>query len=222
MHGFIYLITNTKSDKVYVGQTVRAQVERRWYEHRWALTNGRGTNRHLQAAWTHHGPEAFVFEELERVEATTSTDLKDLLTTREAHWMSEMARKGKTLYNAQAAGDSTAYLRRGQPSPKRGVPLSEEQRLKVSASLRGNTRRTGTTTSEQGRANISASKRGKPSPKKGTTLTVDQRRTLSDAHKGVKLSESHREAQRAAARGRSWTLVNGLRVYSKTTCEGAL
>lgn len=221
MHGFIYLISNRTSDKVYVGQTVRAQVERRWYEHRWALTNGKAANRHLQAAWTHHGPGAFIFEELERVEATTPAELKALLTVREDHWMSEIRGRGKTLYNAQAAGDSVAHLRRGVPSPKRGVPMSEDQRQKVVASLKGNTRRKGTPTSAEGRANISAAKRGKPSPKKGTKMSDDQRRKLSEAHRGATLSESHRQAQRDAAKGRTWALVNGIRVYSKTSSEGA-
>lgn len=222
MHGFIYLISNSASDKVYVGQTVRAQVERRWYEHRWALINGRGTNRHLQIAWAHHGQDAFVFSELERVEAVTSAELKALLTAREGYWMAEMRGQGKTLYNAQAAGDSMAYLRRGQPSPKKGVPMSEDQRLKVVASLKGNTRRKGIPTSDQGRANIAASKRGKPSPNKGTTMSAEQRKKLSQAHIGVKLSDEHRAALKAASQGRSWILVNGLRVYSRPGIEGAL
>jgi hypothetical protein len=168
MHGFIHAIHNTVSGKTYVGQTLRHKVERRWYEHKRDLNRGKGTNRHLQGAWTTYGPAAFEFVKLERVVADNRLDLEDALTARE----------------------------------------------KVSRSLKGNARRKGAPTSAEARANISASEKGKPSPKKGTTMTLGQK--LSDAHVGVKFTNEHRATQRAAAKGRTWALVNGVRVYSKT------
>lgn len=221
MHGFIYAIHNESSGKVYVGQTTRGRVERRWYEHRLALSSGKGTNRHLQAAWAHHGQAAFRFETLERVEAESLDSLKTQLTQREDAWMQAFLTNGLTLYNAQAAGDSTAYLRRGQPSPKKGVPMSEDQRQKIVASLQGNTRRKGTATSAQGRANISASKKGKPSPKRGIPISEAQKEALRQSHLGTTHAESTRAKMRESAKGRTWSLVDGKRVYSKLPTEGA-
>ena len=215
MHGFIYAIRNLVSGKVYVGQTSRARASRRWYEHRRDLNLHKAANRHLQASWDFHGPSAFIFEELERVEAASRLDLVSSLTRREDYWMSFFQQQGISLFNAQGAGDSTVFLRRGCPSPLKGKLLTPEHRQKVAESLRGNTRRKGTSTSEEGRANISASKKGKPSPKKGTMMASEQRQKLSEAHQGKPLSEEHRAAQRAAAKGRTWTLVEGVRVYSK-------
>lgn len=221
MHGFIYAIHNESSGKVYVGQTTRARVERRWYEHRLALAAGQGTNRHLQAAWTRHGQAAFRFETLERVDAETFESLKTQLTQREDAWMQSFVSKGLTLYNAQAAGDSTAYLRRGQPSPKKGVPMPEAQRQKVVASLQGNTRRAGIPTSEQGRKNISRAKKGKPSPKRGVPISDVQKEALRQSHLGTTHTEATRAKMRASAAGRTWSLVDGKRVYSKPTNEEA-
>ena len=215
MHGFIYAIHNTVSGKSYVGQTLRPKVERRWYEHKRDLNKGKGTNRHLQGAWNTYGPSAFEFVELERVVADNRLDLEDALTAREGSWMTSYRLRGVVLYNAQAAGKSSAYLRIGTPSHLKGTTLSPEHREKVVKSLKGNTRRKGTSTSEEGRANISAGRKGQPSPKKGTTMTLEQRKKLSDAHRGKPLTEEHRAAQRAAAKGRTWTLVEGVRVYSK-------
>ena len=224
MHGFIYAIHNELSGKVYVGQTIRCRVERRWYEHRLTLSKGRGTNRHLQSAWTHYGATAFRFECLEQVDASTAPELKERLTQREGAWMSHYARQGRTLYNAQAAGDSTAYLRRGQPSPKRGVPMSEAQRQKLAASLQGNTRRRGTQTSDVGRANISAGRKGQPSPKRGKPASPAHKAALdaiAQRRTGSTHSAATRSRMRESAKGRTWTLVDGKRVYSKPTNEEA-
>lgn len=221
MHGFIYAIHNELSGKVYVGQTARSRVERRWYEHRLTLTAGRGTNRHLQAAWSHHGPTAFRFECLERVDADDPEALKLKLTQREDAWMCTFQHRGCTLYNAQAAGDSTAYLRRGLPSPKKGVPMAEAQRRKVVASLQGNTRRKGIPTSSTGRSNISKAKKGKPSPKRGVPISEAQKDALRQSHLGSTHTEATKAKMRASAAGRTWNLVDGKRVYSKPTSEDA-
>ena len=135
--------------------------------------------------------------------------------------MNHYRSQGVTLFNAQDAGDSTAYLRRGMPSPKKGVPLSEDQRQKVAASLKGNQRRRGTSTSEQGRANIAASKKGQPSPNRGKALSADQKEALRLSHLGSTHTESTRAKMRESAKGRTWTLVDGHRVYSGIKGRGA-
>lgn len=248
MHGFIYFIRNTVTGQGYVGQTTKARPELRWSEHKTLLRRGRANNPRFQRSFSVHGEGVFQFEVLERVEASTVEQLRHSLTIREDAWMQALREQGVQLYNAVSAGDSVkgkpnmlrkttswnkgqrltpehrlrvSEAKRGQPSPKRGVPLSDDQRQKVVASLQGNTRRKGTTTSDQGRANIGASKRGKPSPKRGTTLSEAQRRKISETKTGSTHTEATRAKMRAAAAGRTWSLVNGKRVYSKPTNEEA-
>lgn len=47
---FIYKITNTRNNKVYIGQT-----ESRWYR-----------NKHIQNAWNKYGEASFTFEVIEQ------------------------------------------------------------------------------------------------------------------------------------------------------------
>ncbi|HVX57596.1 MAG TPA: GIY-YIG nuclease family protein [Candidatus Saccharimonadales bacterium] len=58
----IYLITNTISGKVYVGQAIN--IRRRWESHRHYLTKGEHRNSYLQRSWTKHGPDKFIFSVL--------------------------------------------------------------------------------------------------------------------------------------------------------------
>lgn len=56
------------------------------------LRTGGHPNKAMQAAWKAHGPEAFTFEVLERIEDETLTPLglADLVKVREAHWRAEL------------------------------------------------------------------------------------------------------------------------------------
>lgn len=57
----IYQIRNTLNQKVYIGQTTVCFIKRFWH-HKWKLTDGTHDNKHLQAAWDKYGEQAFVFE----------------------------------------------------------------------------------------------------------------------------------------------------------------
>lgn len=59
----IYVIRHIESGKVYVGSA--SNISKRWHRHRKDLRLGRHPNKHLQAAWTMYGEDAFVFEVLE-------------------------------------------------------------------------------------------------------------------------------------------------------------
>lgn len=248
MHGFIYFIRNTVTGHGYVGQTTKSRPELRWSEHKTVLRKGQAHNPRFQRSFSAHGEACFCFEVLERIEAPSVEQLRQELTAREDAWMHQLRAKGVTLYNAVSAGESVAGKpnmvrkstswnkgvpmsseskqrvsdsKRGQPSAKKGVPMSEDQRQKVVASLQGNTRRKGTATSAQGRANISASKKGKPSPKRGVPISDVQKEALRQSHLGTTHTEATRAKMRASAAGRTWSLVDGKRVYSKPTNEEA-
>lgn len=58
---FIYKITNTQNNKMYIGQT-KQKVKKRRYKHKWALRKGNHANAHLQSAWNKYGEESFDFK----------------------------------------------------------------------------------------------------------------------------------------------------------------
>jgi group I intron endonuclease len=92
----IYSITNTVSGKRYVGQA--ASIGDRWLTHKSHLNMNRHHCKHLQAAWRKYGADSFVFVVLEYVPLN-----KELLATREQHWMDALQPE----YNmAPAAGSS--------------------------------------------------------------------------------------------------------------------
>ena len=58
----VYMITNVKDGRVYIGES--ANIERRWQKHLRALAEGRHHNRHLQAAFEKGSVEDFHFSVL--------------------------------------------------------------------------------------------------------------------------------------------------------------
>jgi len=59
----VYVITNTKDGKRYVG--VSRDIDSRWYAHRSDLKRGKHGSTSLQQAWNEHGENAFTFAVLE-------------------------------------------------------------------------------------------------------------------------------------------------------------
>lgn len=85
-----------------------------------------------------------------------------------------------------------------------GREISEEQRAKLSVALQGNTNRRGTTTSEQGLANIRAGAKNRPPMSeetkrkiglgnKGKVVSAEARAHISAGRKGLQFSDEHRQ-----------------------------
>jgi group I intron endonuclease len=115
----IYSITHIATGKIYVGSA--SNISKRWHRHRKDLRLGIHRNKHLQAAWTKYGEDAFVFNILE---LTTELD------TQEQFWMDHTGctdpEKG---YNNCPTARSSRGFKRG--------PESEEQRKRKSLYLKG-------------------------------------------------------------------------------------
>jgi group I intron endonuclease len=94
----VYQIRNTVSGKIYVGST--ADMAKRFRAHRSFLANGTHSNRHLQASWNRHGPDAFVFEVLEQCSPS-------MLAEREAYWIAKLdsCKKGFNIQHDPAHGN---------------------------------------------------------------------------------------------------------------------
>jgi group I intron endonuclease len=59
--GFIYKITNTITNKCYIGETIKADPEKRWKEHKNTIKRGVGCPA-LQNSVIKHGIENFRFD----------------------------------------------------------------------------------------------------------------------------------------------------------------
>ncbi len=115
----IYAIRHIESGKVYVGSA--SNISKRWSRHRKDLRMGIHKNKHLQAAWSKYGEEAFVFEILE---------LTSELNAQEQFWIdSTGCLDPKNGYNCCPIARSSRGFKRG--------PESEEQRRRKSQYLKG-------------------------------------------------------------------------------------
>jgi group I intron endonuclease len=83
---------------------------------------------------------------------------------------------------------------KGKVSPKKGIPLSEEQKAKMSAAMKG-----------------------RVSPNKGKKASEESKRKMSEAKKGNPLSDKAKEAAKIANTGRKMTEENKAKLIAIST-----
>lgn len=109
----VYQIRCITTGKVYVGSAVN--VYQRWSHHQRVLNRGRHKNKHLQAAWSKHGEDSFVFEVLEISDRST-------LLVREQVWMDRLKSRDKkcgfNIFDAGSPGNALAKLWEGFIDPE--------------------------------------------------------------------------------------------------------
>ena len=98
---YIYQITNNINGKIYIGKTVKNNIQERWKEHLKDYKKPRCEKRPLYDAMNKYGVENFKIEELEQIDDPT------LLSDREKYWIKELNTWGHTGYNASKGGDGT-------------------------------------------------------------------------------------------------------------------
>ena len=86
--------------------------------------------------------------------------------------------------------------KKGQPSPLKGKPISEEHKQKISEAQKGKPR------SPETRQKISEGQKGKSPWNKGRLLSESHRRKLSEARKGKRLSATHKRKISLAKTGK--------------------
>lgn len=123
----IYVITNTVTHKVYVGQAVN--IRRRWNDHKAHLRRGVHANKYLQSAWNKYGEALFLFEVVENCPVAD-------LVAREQEWVSFFPQSLR--YNIGSIG---APMRGRKHTPeaiqKMKAPKSKEVAVKISKALTG-------------------------------------------------------------------------------------
>lgn len=130
----IYSITNTKSDKRYVGSA--SNIEKRWNRHRVDLRTGKHHSRHLQAAWNKYGESAFRF---------------DMVTTCEPGELIEQEQFWIDVF--QTANEKHGYNCAPVANSRLGMKATDETRARLSLAHKGHK------PSEETRAKLSVASR---------------------------------------------------------------
>lgn len=108
----VYGIYCSRSNKIYIGSTVK--IDKRWREHKHYLKNGCHQNSYLQRAWDKYGSDSFCFLVLENC-------LKHQIRIRESHYLSLL--------------DTTSVFNLGQVGEQ--FELSQETKDKISRANKG-------------------------------------------------------------------------------------
>jgi group I intron endonuclease len=145
----IYIITNVKNAKQYVG--VSCNLEVRWKTHKKAL----GDTPLLHRAIKKYGKENFIFSHIADAFDRESAFNLEMLLIQQHNTLTPNG------YNLTKGGE-------GGVGAKRGRIVSDETKKKISLSLKGKTSpRKGVTLSEETKRKVSESKKGKASNRMG-------------------------------------------------------
>lgn len=98
---YIYQITNNVNGKIYVGKTVKNNIQERWKEHLKDYKKPRCEKRPLYDAMNKYGTENFSIKELEECSL-------EELNNKEIYWIKKLD-SFKHGYNATAGGDGKHY-----------------------------------------------------------------------------------------------------------------
>jgi hypothetical protein len=99
----VFQIKNIANGKVFLGSSLN--LDGALNRHKFALTIGKHQNEAMQKDWDEFGPEKFVFEELEVVQAKENDphlNIDDELTLLEQIWLEKLQPLGERGYNANA------------------------------------------------------------------------------------------------------------------------
>ena len=204
----IYKWTNLVTGRVLVGQAGSTTgFSHRKSQYLYALRKGIFTNHHFQASWTKHGEQNFSFEILEKMPIGKKTfiDYADELTLHEQSWVDYYRKQPEGVYNQVGPVNApnrgrtfdaefrakVATGMKGKPSPKKGVPLPQETKDKISKKLKGvkiGPRPRSVEAQAKSTAAIRAALLGKP-------LSDEHKQKISEKNKGKPWSEKRREAE---------------------------
>lgn len=213
----IYSITSRLTGVQYVGSA--SDIATRWRKHYYSLKRGKHHSLYLQRSWNAHGPQAFIFAVIERVER--GSRLLERLLAREQHYLDTL-RPGFNC--APTAGSSlgvkhSAEMREKVRQANLGRKMSLEARLRMSQARKGRKAwNKGIPCPEHVKA-INAARRGEKRPQtsaslmghrgwnKGRTYGPEVRAKVSAAGKGRPKSDEHKRKIAEANRGKPhpWT-----------------
>ncbi len=191
---YFYIIQNLLSGEVYNGRTEREPLIR-WREHKGRLNNGYHQNGNLQDSWSLCGEVNFAWflldscdcseEEAGAYEESIRLWYKALglsYNVEKCTKPSRRSRLGSRFNNTSLRIDllSEDMLIKHKPRfcpPNKGIPMSEEQKRKISESSKGKTY------SDKTKETWSRQRVGRPAWNKGVTHTEEHRNNVKEAWK---------------------------------------
>jgi group I intron endonuclease len=196
MEQVIYKIINVVNNKFYVGSTTNKKV--RFRQHRKLLRGNRHHCKHLQAAWNKYGEDKFEFVVVENVPQD-----KELWVV-EDEWLSKNVGQ-EHCYNSGYAAVAPWRGVYGSNHPKFGVPQTEDQKEKISATLKEfyaadyfNHPRVGKTHSEETKLKIRQNRTptaGQNHYRYGKTLSEETKQKIGDAQRGKPKAEGRKVSE---------------------------
>ncbi len=182
----LYRWRNRENGRLYIGST--ASLYRREVQHRSALTLGKHTNPHLQAAWLKYGAAAFVFEIIELVAQTD--DLATMLIERERATLNSV--DASLLYNCGTVMPTRLGSKWSDESRKKRSDAMRGKRPSELFIRRGEEARRGRVVSPETREKIASKQRGR-------TLSPERKAALSAARRAWSITPEWRIANSKAA-----------------------
>ena len=191
----IYKITNLRTGKVYVGQTVQSNSKMRWYSH---LADARGgKSGHLYESIRKYGAEQFKWEVIDTGETV------DELNKLEIKWIEHYRALGE-IYNHRDGGDNSLHSK------------ESIERMKIAQKKRHAEKPAGGWTRRDGGAMLGKSHPGKGKPNKKWSNEMKAEHSIRClTRKQRKITDELKESL-AHCKGKTWKLINGKRVWMET------
>jgi group I intron endonuclease len=186
MFGTVYKLTNTKTGKGYVGQTVQT-LSARWVEHASHARN-KTTDSYIGRAINKYGSEAFYVEVLHECESREELDFVEIL------YIVLLNTKVPQGYNMAEGGSGLS----GWKNSKGHTP-TEETRHKLSIAGKGNTNALGKKYPEEFGTRVSAALKNRVRHKESYEKMAATRRSHKRPLTGNQI------AANTARRGKPWT-----------------
>lgn len=192
----VYLVTNKKNGKKYVGQHAGSDLEAYWRRNVWLAEEGYQGKRALYRAIRKYGEEGFEVKPLVIVGTKQEMDLYEIGMIKA--WNTTDSENG---YNITQGGDGSlgvkmsAETRAKMSKAREGKTMSEENRLKFIERNKGNKYALGRKMTKENFDKLMAAHIG-------AKRSDEARQRMSDAHKGKKLSEETKQSMRLAQQRR--------------------
>jgi group I intron endonuclease len=192
----VYLITNKKNGKKYVGQHAGIDLESYWRRNVWLAETGYQGKRLLYRAIRKYGADGFEVKPLVIVGTKQEMDLYEIGLIKS--WDTTDPKKG---YNITHGGNGSLGVKmsketRAKMSASRiGLVMPESHRQKLSQRSMGNKYALGRKMSEDNFQKLMA-------VHVGAKRTDEARQRMSDSHKGKKASEETKQKMRASQQRR--------------------
>ncbi len=139
---YLYQILNKIDGKFYLGTT--CDIDRRWREHKKALSEGNHHSIYLQRAWNKYGEDSFQFKVIRIILKQRRKEIEQYFLNKfqcyDPFIGYNMNKKVDSRYGRPMSDEAKRKMslsKKGKPSPRKGIKASEETKRKLSESHKG-------------------------------------------------------------------------------------